>query len=155
MGINKVKKIDELLFLIKPDQRPTSYILWLLVVCFWLIISPVSEYKFGQIFFVGGLVFASVFTYIQSYLDIKEFKTEISIYKKLKYCPIDKKDIIKVRFSYLIKYLLIVLVILNIINCFSCMYWYHFIKISSFLYILFIILAFGFLPISIDLILTC
>ena len=152
MGINKVKKFDELLFLIKPDQRPTSYILWLLVVCFWLIISPVSEYKFGQIFFVGGLVFASVFTYIQSYLDIKEFKTEISIYKKLKYCPIDKKDIIKVRFSYLIKYLLIVLVILN---CFSCMYWYHFIKISSFLYILFIILAFGFLPISIDLILTC
>ena len=155
MGINKVKKFDELLFLIKPDQRPTSYILWLLVVCFWLIISPVSEYKFGQIFFVGGLVFASVFTYIQSYLDIKEFKTEISIYKKLKYCPIDKKDIIKVRFSYLIKYLLIVLVILNIIHCFSCMYWYHFIKISSFLYILFIILAFVFLPISIDLILTC
>ena len=96
-----------------------------------------------------------MFTYIQSYLDIKEFKTEISIYKKLKYCPIDKKDIIKVRFSYLIKYLLIVLVILNIINCFSCMYWYHFIKISSFLYILFLILAFGFLPISIDLILTC
>ncbi|MGM9534350.1 MAG: hypothetical protein ACI3VR_03820 [Intestinibacter sp.] len=154
MGINKIKKFDELLFLIKPDQRPTSYIIWLLAVCFWLIISPVSEYKLGKIFFVGGLVFASVFTYIKSYLDKKESETEISIYKKLKYCPIDKKDIIKVRFSYLIKYLLIILVILSIINCFSCMYWYHCIKISSFLYILFIILAFGFLPISIDLILT-
>lgn len=154
MEINKVKKFDELLFLIKPNQRPTSYIIWLLAVCFWLIISPVSEYKFGQIFFVGGLVFASVFTYIKSYLDIKESETEISIYKKLKYYPINKKDIIKVRFYYLIKYLLIILVILSIINCFSCMYWYHCIKISSFLYILFIILAFGFLPISIDLILT-
>ncbi|MGN1032168.1 MAG: hypothetical protein ACI4PU_01790, partial [Intestinibacter sp.] len=158
MGTEKIKEFDKLLFRINPEQMRLSYALWLGVACVLFMIMPVEEFKIEGlniqgIFFRGIFILFSTYTYMKSYVYIKEPRGDASIYKKLNYCPISKKDIVKMRFAYLVKYSFRISIILIIINCIFCLSYYHYVNINSFLYPIFIVLFFGFLPISFSLIL--
>lgn len=158
METEKVKKFDKLLFQINPDQMRLSYVLWLGIVCVLFMIMPVEEFKIEGlhiqgIFFRGIFILFSTYVYMKSYVYIKESRGDASIYKKLSYCPISTKHIVKMRFIYLVRYTFRTSIILVVINCIFCLGCYHYVNIDSFLYPIFIVLFFGFLPISFSLIL--
>lgn len=160
MGTSKVKKFDKLLFEIKREQGGLIgiWVMWIALVGIFFVFSPAVEFGMNGfyvqgIFFRGIFVLFSTYSYMKSYVCIKESGNDISIYKKLKYCPISKKDIIIMRFIYLVRYTFMISIILIIVNCISCMQCYRYIKIGSIIYPVFLVLFFGFLPISFALIL--
>lgn len=168
--MQRVKEFDKLLLKEEKYQKYGIYIISLIFLILSTRYSPVinlpSQIKIDKFYvkhvvFMGFLIFVSTSSYINMYVYLKRtmervsISSKTSIYKKLKYCPISKKDIVKSRIIYLTKYLLFITIILSIINFISAFIYEDsksitssilVLIINSFLYFILVGFIFGFIP---------
>lgn len=97
----KLKKLDDYNVLM---MNLAKY-LFLFFGCVFMVM-PASDKDFGLAFAAPALYFldmAMIF-HLSPYLQIKDKGKQIPIYEKLKWMPVSKKDVIKVRQSYLLQF---------------------------------------------------
>lgn len=152
MGEYKIKQFDRELLIANDNQvaknRINQYIS-LAIVILLLIIAPVVDFdiekQIAGIVFKGVFVFIATHFYLCPYIYINEKGKNISIYKKLKYLPLDINDAIKIRFSYLKEYIFKMIIVCILVHNASCMILNSKITAWSILYPMIIVLVFGML----------
>lgn len=160
MSIDKIKQFDQNLIIANKNQvaknKMSKYISLIIVVLLFIFEPATSFYTKTQslVFVVKGIfIFTTIHFDLCPYIYIYENRENISIYKKLKYLPINLNDVVKARWKYLKKSVLKIMIICLIAHSFSCIYFLHVSNIFwIILYPVIIVLIFGVLGGYLDII---
>lgn len=101
--MEQVKKFDE----IYKKQESYNFLMFKIVkylgiiLGIFLMMIPISEGGVVIAFYSFACIGMGVTFYLRSYMVVFEDGKAVSIYKKLKWLPVSKKDIMKVRAGYL------------------------------------------------------